>query len=111
MDNLNQYRQIIKNVLLEHTHVPYSYGDIQNKVVADDAINSYLLMSMGWHDDKRIHGVLVHLEIKDGKIWIQRDGTEYGVARELEKAGVAKSEIVLGFQEPAVRPYTEYAVA
>ncbi len=111
MDRLNDYRKIIKDVLVSHTRIPYSYGNIHNKVIADDAVGSYLLLTMGWHDDRRVHGVLIHLELVDGKIWIQRDGTEYGVARELEAAGIPKTEIVLGFKEPAVRPYTEYAVA
>lgn len=57
-----------------------------------------------FHDDTLI-------DILDGKVWIQRDGTEYGIARELEKAGIPKHHIVLGFHTPDVRPFTEYAVA
>ena len=68
-------------------------------------------MTIGWNDGKRIHGCLIHIEIVDGKIWIQRDGTEYGITRELETAGIPKSEIVLGFQVPEVRQHTEYAEA
>lgn len=49
--------------------------------------------------------------IIDGKIWIQRDGTEEGIAADLERAGIAKDQIVLGFRSPEVRPYTGYAVA
>jgi hypothetical protein len=33
------------------------------------------------------------------------------VMYKLEQAGIPKSDIVLGFQVPEVRPYTEYAVA
>ncbi|MFN0112370.1 MAG: element excision factor XisI family protein, partial [Blastocatellia bacterium] len=33
------------------------------------------------------------------------------IATDLEEAGVPKEDIVLGFQPPKVRPYTEYAVA
>ena len=42
---------------------------------------------------------------------MQYDGTKYGVARELADAGVPEDHIVLGFREPEIRPYTEYAVA
>ncbi len=45
------------------------------------------------------------------KIWIQRDGTEDGLAGELEEAGVAKTAIVLGFHESRIRCHTEYAAA
>ena len=54
---------------------------------------------------------MIHVDIVDGKIWIHRDGTEDGIAGELEEAGIPKSAIVLGFREPDVRPYTGYAVA
>ena len=50
---------------------------------------------------------------KRGKqiLWIQQDDTEYGIAYELEKAGIPKDRMVLGFHTPDVRPYTAYAVA
>jgi hypothetical protein len=53
----------------------------------------------------------VHIDIIGGKLWIQRDGTEKGIAADLERAGVLKEHIVLGFRSPEVRPHTDYAVA
>jgi len=44
-------------------------------------------------------------------IWIQRNGTDDGIAIELEQAGIPKENIVLGFHEPDVRQHTGYAVA
>lgn len=44
------------------------------------------------------------------KIWIQRDGTEIGIANELIVAGVAKEDIVLGFHAPYKRQFTDFAV-
>jgi hypothetical protein len=46
-----------------------------------------------------------------GKIWIQYDGTEEGVATELLEAGVPKAHIVLGFRHPRERKYSGRAVA
>jgi hypothetical protein len=51
------------------------------------------------------------IEIINGKIVIQEDWTEHGLARDLEEAGVPKSDIVLGFQPPEVRPGAGYAIA
>jgi hypothetical protein len=45
------------------------------------------------------------------QIWIQRDGTEHGIATDLLDAGVPKEHIVLGFKPPEVRKYTDFAVA
>ncbi|MBI5653209.1 MAG: XisI protein [Chloroflexi bacterium] len=111
MDTLDTYRQIIQNVLAEYTRIPYAYGQLECRTIFDRDRDSYLLLTLGWHGIKRIHGCLVHVDIIDGKVWIQRDGTEHGIARDLEKAGIPKKDIVLGFQAPNVRKYTEYAVA
>jgi hypothetical protein len=39
-------------------------------------------MTLGWDRKARVHGCLVHLDIIDGKIWVQRDETEDGVTYE-----------------------------
>ena len=64
---------------------------------------------VGW-DGRRVHGCLAHVDLIDGKIWIQRDGTEDGLARDFEAAGVPKDRIVLAFRSPGIRRYTGYAV-
>lgn len=51
-----------------------------------------------------------NVDIKDNKIWIQRDGTEIGIANELVAAGVSKEDIVLGFHAPYKREFTDFAV-
>lgn len=58
-----------------------------------------------------MHGCLVHLDIIEGKIWVQRDETEDGVTNEFVAAGIAKDKIILGFHPADVRQYTGYAVA
>jgi hypothetical protein len=68
-------------------------------------------MTVGWDRDSRVHGCLVHIDIVDGKLWIQRDGTEQGIATEPVAAGIPKSSIVLAFHRPEIRCHTEYAVA
>lgn len=76
------------------------------------AVKSFI-KPVGWHgnDIRRIHHPLVHLDLIDGKVWIQRDGTEEGIAYDLEAAGIPKSDIVLAFHPIAVRPHTGYAAA
>lgn len=110
MVTLDQYREIIENVLSEYTKIPYAYGDIQTETVFDRKNDHYLLVNIGWESSRRIHGCLIHIDIIAGKIWIQRDGSEEGITKELLKAGIPKNDIVLGFQPAEVRPYTEYAI-
>ncbi|MEH1849155.1 MAG: element excision factor XisI family protein [Nostoc sp.] len=51
---------------------------------------------------------ILHLDIKDGRIWIQHDGTEEGIANRLVEMGVPKQDIILAFHEPYVRQFTEF---
>jgi XisI protein len=111
MEKLEDYRQIIKSVLEPYTQIPYSHGDLICKAIFDDNANSYLLMTLGWDRKTRVHGCLIHIDIIDNKIWVQRDETEDGITQELVAAGISKEQIVLGFHPVDVRPYTGYAVA
>lgn len=111
MDKLENYRHIIQEVLKPYVNISYANADIENKTVFDLASDRYLIVSTGWSKQGRIHGCLIHVDIINGKVWVQRDGTEYGVTNELLEAGIPKTDIVLGFYEPEVRPHTGFAVA
>ena len=111
MDKLENYRNIVEKLLREYAAMPYSYGQIERRTMFDRATDACLLYIVGWDRDGRVHGIVSHIDIIGGKIWIQRDGTEDGIADDLERAGVPKSDIVLAWHEPELRKYTEYAVA
>ncbi len=49
--------------------------------------------------------------LKDGKIWIEEDRTEDGIATDLLQAGVSCEDIVLAFHPPRLRQFTEFATA
>lgn len=79
--------------------------------VFDRQNGQFLLMDEGWDGFKHIHRVWLHVELRDGKFWIQKDGTEDGIAMDLMNAGVPKERIVLAFQHPGRRRYGEFAVS
>jgi hypothetical protein len=109
MDTLTQYRQQIQTILKNHAlHI---WDDrIQAQIIIDTEHDHYQLVYVGWRNSKRCYGVVLHIDIIDGKIWIQQDGTEIGAANELVELGVPKQEIVLGFDPPNLRQYTEFAM-
>jgi hypothetical protein len=111
MDTLESYRQIIRRILSEYARIAYPHGEIDRQTVFDSERDHYLLVKAGWDGDRRVYGCLVHVDIREEKIWIQYDGIEYGMANELVDAGVPKERIVLAFKPPYVRPYTEFAPA
>jgi hypothetical protein len=109
MEELTRYRAIIVALLHEYAEYPPSHGDIQVEVIADEAQDHYELIYAGWSGKYRIHGSVVHVDIRDGQIWIQHDGTEEGVANRFVEAGIPR--IVLAFKPPYMRPHTGFAVA
>ncbi|MEH2125375.1 XisI protein [Nostoc sp.] len=111
MDTLEKYQKIIEDVLNEYIKIPYSNRQLQTKLIIDRTATNYIVMTLGWQGEERVHGCIIHIEIIDRKIWIQRDGTEYGIANELVAAGIPKDKIVLAFHPEDVRQYTDFALA
>ena len=111
MDTLDAYRQIIRSVLAPYAQLTYANVNVRNLTAFDTESDQYAILSDGWEKGRHYHGCLIHIEIRGGKVWVQRDGTEDGIATELVEAGIPKSDIVLGFHEPSVRQHTGFAVA
>lgn len=112
MDSLKEkYRQIIQKILEDYAAFLGQEDGIQQELIFDRERDRYLLLETGWHNRKRIYGSFLHLDIIDNKVWIQHDGTEDGIAYELEAAGIPKDHIVLAFKALERRKLTEYAVS
>ncbi len=77
----------------------------------DTVRDHYQWLNLGWHGFEYVYHCFMHIDIKDGKIWIQRNCTEENPAEELVAMGVPRDDIVLGLQPPFKRPYTDYGVA
>ena len=111
MANVEEYRQAIQQVIERHARYQPAYGEVELQMIFDTERDHYQLVHAGWHNQRRKYGCLIHLDLKDGTIWIQYDGTEMGVANELVELGVPKADIVLAYQPAYKRPYIEFAVA
>ena len=110
-EKINRYRQIITGLLTRLPAVPNIEQGIQDRTVFDRNNDSYAVITEGWDGEERVHHIVAHLEIINGKVWIQADNTDIVIARELETSGIPKSDIVLGFRSPSVRALSEYATA
>jgi len=110
MDTLTQYRQHIQNLLKAQASLVWDQR-IQAEIIFDIERDRYQLIYVGWRASKRIYGVVLHLDIIDSKIWIQQDGTEIGIANKLVELGIPKVDIVLAFDPPNLRKYTDFAVS
>lgn len=111
MDDLGHYRNIIREIIRTYAQYRPARGDVQIEVILDDANDHYELVYSGWNGPYRIHGSVLHIDIRNEKVWIQHDGTQGGIAEELVKAGIPRDRIVLAFKPPEIRPHTDFAIA
>jgi hypothetical protein len=105
-----EYRTILERIFAEWEKWP-RIAKFRVVPVMDYTHDRYLLVTEGWDGYQRIYSVLAHVDIIDGKFWIQADNTEEGIATELVAAGIPKDRIVLGFKSLERRKHTEFAVA
>lgn len=111
MDTVETYRTLIQQLLEYYAQFGKDDEDVENQILIDTTRDHYQLMHVGWQNDWRIYGCILHLDIKDGKIWLQHNGTENDIPAELVQMGVPKTDIVVAFHSPFKRQFTEYAVS
>lgn len=115
MDNkLTNYRNIITELLTGYANAPAIIvgGDqAEEQLILDSERDHYQILTIGWENGKRVYYPIFHLDIRNGKIWVQEDATDFDLVGELERRGVAKTDIVLGFQPPYKRALSGYALA
>ena len=107
---IEKYRKLIQSIIEKHSSCDCEDLEVETQIAFDRDRDRYLMFHVGWRGEGRVYGCVIHIEIRSGKIWIQRDGTEVGIANELIESGVPKSEIVLGYRSPYMRKFTELAV-
>lgn len=108
---IEQYRQYIQDLLSERAKRASRQPNAREyevQTIFDRERDHYQLLYVGWRGNKRDFGCILHLDIKQGKIWIQHDGTEIGIANQLVEMGVPKQDIVLAFHEPEIRQFTDF---
>lgn len=111
MDKLEQYRNCIQSLLTEYANYKPLNPEIECQFLCDIAQDHYQIVNIGWQKHRRIYGCVLHLDIKEGKIWIQHNTTDLDIAEKLVQLGVPRQDIVLGFQPLFMRQYTAYAVS
>jgi XisI protein len=109
--NDRRYRNAIIDALNEVAARSANNGEVRTVTVFDESSNQYQILDLGWDDGgKRVFQPMIHLELLDGKIWIQENMTDLDVAKVLLGWGVEPSDIVLGMHSASLRRFSEYAI-
>ena len=110
MERLERYRESIASLLHDYCEGDREEADSEVQMICDRDRDHYQLVSLGWQGHQRFYSVLMHLDIKNGKIWIQRNETDRLIAQELVSMGVLREDIVLGLQPEYARSDTDYSL-
>lgn len=111
MARLNELRECVQTLLRQDVAERPQAENVETQMIADTERDHYQLVNVGWLNNRRIYGTILHnIDIKDGKVWIQHNGTERLVAEDLVALAVPKDQIGLGFHTPFKRQFTEFAV-
>ncbi len=110
MADIKNYKKNVREIITRYAEERPLPGNVESQMIFDTERDHYQLVNVGWDNDRWIYGCVLHMDIKNGKIWIQHNGTEIEVAEELVKAGVPEEDIVIGFHSPYKRKFTKYAV-
>ena len=90
-DSVSRYRQIVMDFLLQVCE-----DDPEVEPIFDTVRDRYLLLSESWRGQERMYCVLIHLDIRSGKVWVQRNQTEIEIEDELLSLGIADGDVVRG---------------
>ena len=105
-----RYRSIIIDVL-QDVVARSQAGSVRTVSVFDEASNQYQVLNIGWDESgKRIFQPMIHLELLNGKIWIQENLTDLDIAKVFLEYDIEKSDIVLSLHSPGLRQFSEYAI-
>jgi hypothetical protein len=110
-DQVMQYEEIIQQLLLQYAKSKPAYGEIEVETISDQQRHHYQILHWGWQHKRWVHQCVIHLAIRNEKIWIFCNSTEHDIAADLVSLGVPKQDIVLGFHPSFLRELSDYAVS
>jgi hypothetical protein len=110
MGQLERYRAIVRRLIEDYASYQPAYGDIRTEAVVDSEHDHYEVMQVGWDGQRRVHGSVIHIAIRDGKVWLEYNGTNARIGEEMVAAGIPRQDVVLGFQPAERRPLTGFGV-
>lgn len=115
MDKVDKLRSIVQEVLENYTEKVQSNSNTVDtpelQLLMDNKRDHYQVLLIGWENRKRVYAPIFHLDIKNEKIWVQQNVSDFDLVQEIMDRGVSPTEIVLAFQSSLLRQHSGFAVA
>ncbi|MEX0718547.1 MAG: element excision factor XisI family protein [Planctomycetaceae bacterium] len=103
MASTRKYDLIVKGIfdelaeIIERQSTPRRDG-AETICVRNHEGANFLLVRYGWRDGHRVRAVSLLVRVRDGKVRIEEDMTDWGVVDRLIGQGVDPEHIILAFQ-------------
>ena len=104
MAAVTDYAEIVETVLDAYTKIPYAHGELTCEAISDRSRGRFMLVTLGWDDEERVHHPLAHIDMIDGKLWIQADNTEHGLAPEEVESALFDENTTFDVSDSSGRP-------
>lgn len=97
------YRAIVKDLFDELAEVVRTQSSprpdgAETICVRDQDGANYLVVRYGWRDGHRVRGVSLFVRVRDERVIVEEDMTDWGMVDRLVEHGVAPEHIVLAWQ-------------
>lgn len=111
MDKKLGYAKLLREILTEKINLVKPTSKLAEILVADDENGVFAWQAFGWMNGERQSYQRFFARLCSGKVYIEEDWTEEGIATLLMEKGVPAKDIVLEFHPPEMRQYTEFALS
>jgi hypothetical protein len=101
MDRVNQYHQMVQELVAEYASDWKLRDGTRIEAVTDPEHGHYQIVRFGWKEGRFVHACLVHFAIRGREVQLLKNDTEIEWERELIERGVAPDDIVLAFRQSA----------
>ena len=103
MASPRDYRAIVEEIFDELAEVVRSQSSPQPDgaetiCVRDHDGGNYLIARYGWRDGRRVRAVSLFVRVRDARVFVEEDMTDWGVVDRLLENGVAAEHFVLAWQ-------------
>ena len=100
MDKIKKYRKALKDILVRHSKIKFENMPlVKSEVIIDTNKRHFVLMDMGWSNLGFIHKWVFHLEIKEDKVYLHKNMTDFDIVEALIENGIKKTDIVISILE------------
>lgn len=103
MDKSLNYQEILAAVVRREVRFQSSLSPIRIAAVCDHESGQYVLLATGWQNKQRVHWIIFHACLHNGKIILESDNTEEGLEDALIEASIFPDDIISASYGDSVR--------